>query len=167
MRGGPRRGTAWDDNRFNFGLGSGTFANIALVDDVADPEKRGCTLVRTIIDLQVFASDPGVASGRQLVDFGIGLVSDDAFTAGATGMPNPEVESDYPVGGWLWRKTFAVFDETLATGHVPPVEIKADLRAMRKMDRSTVAFMLSNGVGEGTPFAIQIVGLMRILYKLP
>ena len=163
----PRRLTAWDDFRMNNSTADGAFATFALMNNIADPEKRGCTLIRMILDFVLFPATPGAVSGRQLYSMGIGVVSDDAFSAGATGLPNPEVDSDYPVGGWLWRKTVAVFDETLATGHVPPVQIQADLRAMRKLDRSTLAFMLFNGTGEGTPFAVQRIGQIRCLYKLP
>ena len=137
------------------------------MQNVADPEKRGCTLVRLIMDFVMFASPPGAVSGRQVVSMGIAVVSDDAFSSGATGMPNPEVSTDYPVGGWLWRKVVPVFDETLATGHVPPVEVRQDLRAMRKLDRSTLAFLAFNDAGEGSPFTVQWIGIIRSLYKLP
>ena len=78
----PRRGTAWDDKLVNFSLanGAGTAA-IELVTNVSDTEKRGCTLVRLLLDLSFWANPPGTVSGVQLFDTGIGLVSDDARLA--------------------------------------------------------------------------------------
>ena len=167
VRGGARRGTAWDDQLPNFSVADGAFGSFLLMSDVADPEKRGCTLVRMILDFDIFPATPGAVSGRQNFALGIGVVSDDAFTAGASGMPNPEVGSDYPVTGWLWRKRVAVFDETLASGVVTPVHVDRDLRAMRKLDRSSLVLMTFNGTAEGSPFAVTVMGTIRTLYKLP
>ena len=162
---GPRRITAWDDEIHEFSLTNSSQTAINLMTNVADPEKRGCTLVRLIIDVVLFPATPGNASGRQIVSLGIGVVSDDAFAAGT--LPDPEEESDYPVGGWVYRARKSVFDETLATGLVRPVLIEKDLRAMRKLDRSTLALIVHNGAVEGTAFTIGMSGLTRSLYKLP
>ena len=165
--GAPRRLTAWDDEFHNFSLGNASFTQINLTTQVIDPEKRGYTLVRMIMDIYLFASPPGTVSGRQLMSLGVAVVSDDAFASGAAGLPDPDSEEDYPVGGWVWRTRLPVFDETLGAGIVQPVHIEKDLRAMRKLDRSTLALLVRNDVGEGTTFAVQIIGLTRTLYKLP
>ena len=163
-----RRGTAWDDTIMNSSLANNTRFQIDLLVNTADAEKRGCTVVRTLLDFQLFNATPGDVSGRQIFHMGIGLVSDDAFAAGGSAMPNPEEQDDYPVGGWMWRKSVAVFDESLANGVNPaPVTIKEDLRAMRKLDRSTMALIIFNATGEGAPFSVQRIGIIRVLYKLP
>ena len=162
-----RRGTAWDDTLPNVSVADGAFGSLLLIDNTADPEKRGCTLVRLILDFDIFPATPGAVSGRQNFAMGIAVVSDDAFTSGASGMPNPEVNTDYPVAGWLWRKRVAIFDETLATGPVPLTHVREDLRSMRKLDRSSVALLMFNGTGEGTAFNVTIMGTIRALYKLP
>ena len=151
----------------NFSVSSGSTSEVGLVDDTADPEKRGCTLIRLIMDFWMFPSIPGAVSGRQVVTMGIGVVSDDAFAAGSSGLPNPEVDGDYPVGGWLWRHKVPIFDETLATTGPLVIRIKEDLRAMRKLDRSTVALMMKSVSNEGTSFTVQWMGIIRALYKLP
>ena len=167
MRGVPggRRLTAWDDTFFDLVVASGATSSVALVNNVADPEKRGCTLVRMILDFEFIASAPGVFSGVQRVSAGIMVVSDDAFVGNV--MPNPEDASDYPVGGWLWRTQKQVRDETNATGPVPRIGMEKDLRAMRKLDRAQLVLTVHNESVEGSSFTVGFVGLIRCLYKLP
>jgi len=133
--------------------------------NVADTEKRGCTLVRTVVGLCLRAASPGVVSGQQRVTIGIALVSDDAFSASA--VPDVEDAADFPVQGWLWREVRLVYDETLATGIINPVEVRLDLRAARKLDRSSMVLLMSNENLEGTGFDVRVLGLIRSLYKLP
>ena len=162
----PKRVTAWDDTLIDL-----TVANLAatqsqgLVQNVADPEKRGCTAVRMILHLQLFPTSPGAVSGVQNVQFGVGLVSDDAFVAAA--MPDPSAGDDFPVGGWMYRDSLLVVDETIATGPVPFTVVKQDLKVQRKLGRSTVALMANNTAIQGSNFAIGFRGIIRILYKLP
>ena len=162
-----RRNTAWDDSILNVDYVSGgaTQGN-RIMEDVADPEKRGCTVVRILISLSMYAAgDPGAVSGVQRTSLGICTMSDDAFDAAA--FPDPNVNADFPVSGWMYRNTFAVRDETLATGIVPFVMIEKDLRVQRKMDRAALVLLgVSEGI-QGSGFNVKIVGMIRVLYKLP
>ena len=160
-----RRQTAWNDELFNVTLGAGLGDEFLIFQDSADSEKRGCTMGRTIIGFDILPADPGVGSGSQRVSLGIALASDDAFAAGA--LADPETQSDYPVGGWLWRWSGVVRDETLGVGPMVYPRLDLDLRAMRKLDRTSVYMALKNDNLEGTAFTIRLAGLIRILYKLP
>ena len=68
-----RRGTAWDDQII---VGT-TITNAAsttgllLVENVADPEKRGCTVVRIIVHIYIMPAVPGNTSGVQAVSLGM------------------------------------------------------------------------------------------------
>ena len=163
----PRRLTAWDDQVITLTTlaSGGTGLQLLLCENVADPEKRGCTLIRIIIGLSFFPTPPGQVSGRQAVSFGIALASDDAFTGGA--LPDPETDDDYPVSGWLFRTTFPVFDETLATSGPIGYRIERDIRSGRKLDRSSIYMDMHSAGDEGTQFSIGVIGLVRCLYKLP
>ena len=136
-----------------------------IAQNVADPEKRGCTIVRILAHLWLTATTPGAVSGIQRVHCGIGLASDDAFSANA--LPDIDQDSDFPVGGWMWRDLYVIKDETLASGVFAPIEIKVDLRAQRKMDRASVFLARSNTANEGSAFSVRMTGLVRVLYKLP
>ena len=162
----PRRTTAWDDEFVSLSLANATAGNQLLVQNVADPEKRGCTLVRMIVGIDVMVNQPGTVSGKQLITVGIGLVSDDAFSAGV--FPENNVADDFPVGGWIYRAQRIIWDETLGSGvGVDKVRFEADLRAQRKLARSSVFLQVHNGAHEGSTFSVFATGLVRALYKLP
>ena len=139
--------------------------NIELLKAVSDPEKRGCTLVRTIIKLAFRETPPGVASGSQIIDVGIGLVSVDARVAGA--LPDPAAAGDFPVTGWIYRSRVLVPAEALGTGYVQPVIIQEDLRSQRKLDRADPVLIVDSTTDEGAELTVRIVGIIRMLYKLP
>ena len=142
----------------------GAGLQLLLCENVADPEKRGCTLIRTIIGMSFLPNVPGAISSRINVTFAIALASDDAFAAGS--LPDPEVDDDFPVGGWLYRTRFPVSD---GVGEpVPmPFRIEADLRMARKLDRSTIYMSMHSSVDQGAGFVTAVNGMVRCLYKLP
>ena len=119
--------------------------------------------MRLIVDMMFFAATPLQTSSVQWMQFGIGLTSDDAFSAGAT--PEPEAEADFPVLGWLLRSHCVVASET-SPGQAP-VRRFYDLRVARKLERSSVFVSVTNTAIEGTATAIRHNGLFRALYKLP
>ena len=162
-----RRLTAWDDQVMvaGFTATSGGGNAVLLAENVSDPEKRGCTVVRLLARLTLAPATPGAVSGVQTLAMGILTMSDDAYTASA--FADPEQDADYPVGGWLYRDVVTVRDETLASGIVAFPEVVLDLRAQRKLDRSTLAFRVFNSALEGTAFTVRITGIIRVLYKLP
>ena len=160
-----RRLTAWDDENVGFDIASGTEGNLELAQNVADPEKRGCTAIRILVNVWLHASTPGAVSGSQILSIGIALTSDDAF-AGSV-LPDAEVAADFPVSGWLYRERFMVTDELLSSGVIQPIHVNRDLHASRKLDRATLFIQFANGAIEGSTFNVRAVGLVRVLYKLP
>ena len=164
-RAGPRRLTAWDDTMFNNSLADENQDIQELMTDVSDDQKRGCTLIRSLVHMQYMAGIPGAVSGISLVTFGIALVSDDAFAASI--VPDTEQQADFPVLGWIFRDRVTVFDETLATGPIPPADVRLDLRSQRKLDRSSLVWIAIAQGRDGTAFNIQQTGIVRCLYKLP
>ena len=160
-----RRLTAWDDRMLNQTLADNSQDIQGLMVNVSDPEKRGCTLIRTLVHVQYLATAPGTVSGVNLVHYGIALVSDDAFAASI--VPDSESGDDFPVLGWVFRDTTTVVDETLATGPIAPVDVRLDLKSARKLDRSSLVWIAKSVSREGTVFAVQQTGIVRCLYKLP
>ena len=101
VRVGQRRRTAWDDLVLGTNLDSASTNSFLLMGNVADPEKRGCTVVRIIVHMWYVAATPGTTNSLTSIDVGIALVSDDAFSANA--LPEIGVADDFPVGGWYPR----------------------------------------------------------------
>ena len=163
---GQRRMTAWDDEFINFDMASGAQANTLLVQNVADPEKRGCTLIRTMVKMTYYPSNPGAVSGQMSIFVGIGLASDDAFTAGALADPNSA--ADFPMTGWVYRDRHLVIDETLGGGGPGrPLTVDQDIHSQRRLDRGSLVMTFNNDFNEGVAFNVRCIGLIRCLYKLP
>ena len=142
-----------------------TQAPVLLAENVADPEKRGCTIVRMLIGMQFFPASPNAVNGVQRVMIGVGVTSDDAFSAGA--LPDLETDADFPVQGWMYRDSFNLAD--IASGGNPGLilRVEKDIRAQRKIDRSTPFLVVRTNQVQGTAFAVIESGIIRILYKLP
>ena len=157
--------TAWDDQLLSsFTLTSGVTATSILTENVADPEKRGCTIQRVIVGLDFSPNLPNAVNGASTISMGIGLTSDDAFAAAA--LPDPEVDADFPVSGWLYRNRVLITD-TVTGGNWRSIRVDQDLRVARKMDRSTVFMSFRAEQMSGAAFNVHVSGLIRVLYKLP
>ena len=137
-----------------------------LTQNVADPEKRGCTLVRTLVKLVGAPAAPGATEGIMRVSFGIAMASDDAFVGGA--LPDVQTADDFPVGGWLWREPMFINDMVANASNMGVMaELKVDLRSQRKLDRVSLYLHGFNELVQGTGFLVRVMGLIRCLYKLP
>ncbi len=62
---------------------------------------RQSTVTRVIGRLGFYSGTVQGAYGVDLIDFGIGIVGQEAFTAGA--VPDPDTDADRPSRGWIYR----------------------------------------------------------------
>ena len=163
---GARRKTVWIDEAFNWDIADGSQANQQL-GPVGTIEGPGWTLVRTIMDLQLAPSSPMQVTGQQVAAYGIGLASQEAFTAGV--LPDPNTESDFPVRGWVFRSRRLVRDVAAGTGVIQMLQepIHIDIRSARKIDDSVLFAVFENNPVSATAFNVRFIGLMRTLFMLP
>ena len=144
---------------------SGGSDNVDLFPGLSRDERRGITVVRLLIDLQVSPLVLDGVNAQQLAMMGIGVSSFEAFAV-AGALPDPNQETDRPPRGWLWRSVLKV-------AHVPdalvmPVRAQADVRAKRRVDDGVLFLRIINVDRTGvTPFEIAVDGLIRVLYLLP
>jgi len=109
---------------------------------------------------------PDNTIGAVSVDLGIGVAAEEAFNAGV--VPDPDQASESPARGWLWRDRMVMVSNHI-TG--PPVndifqvsEVRADIRAMRKVDRGILYMRSIARELNPTDFApVRIVGIVRVL----
>ena len=99
---------------------------------------------------------------------GIGIISTDAFTAGAA-FPDPVGDVDWP--GWLWHTFFDVrsITATLADGvnsSVAMYEEKIDSKAMRKIGLDEVVIGVTETDAEIGTADIRVFADTRLLFKL-
>ena len=160
----PRRRSVWLDTLVNFTLTNANQASTDLMGSWDRDDARGLTVVRTIVELAITPQTPGAADGLQRVDIAIGMVTREAFLAGA--LPDPETPGDSPIQGWMWRTRCMVVSDT--AGALTPTICRGDFRSARKLDESGNLFAVYyNSSIAGTTFTIQALGIIRQLHLLP
>ena len=160
-----RRSTTWFDTRFNFDVATGSQATLRITPTGDDLE--GFTIARIRATMIWYPSTPLAVSGVQEVSFGIGMASEEAFTAGS--LPDPVTDIDYPERGWIVKDTALVVDELLSTGAgiPPPLRLVYDLRAQRKIDKGMAYWIANNAAIQGSTFNVRMFGLIRLLCLRP
>ena len=125
------------------------------------------TAVRIIGDLSAFPDDRNAAvDGVMQVEGGIGVASEEAFTAQV--VPNPNSQSEYPALGWLYVSSqILIFNNSSGTveSYLFPVW-HFDIRANRKVDRGRLYYVWDNTVADATGFSTRLVGRIRTLFLL-
>jgi len=170
---GPRRLTTWilgpgGDDLPTLDAISFSANTIAILGSGITPVIPALTIVRIHGHLELLFSAADVALAGFNWVAGIGVVTLDAFTAGAGSIPDLFADIDWP--GWMWMATgsihtakgaFAVGDPT-----VNPVIVKIDSKSMRKLRVNEVMFMAFE-TGEAPAATMTVRGMTRALVKLP
>ena len=157
-RRGPRRRTEWFDLTVNQTVAAGDQNSNDLTINMADVEKKGATLVRTLVQLYCAAVTVGTGS---VLSLGIAMLNEDAAAAGSI----PEADSDTDKPGWVFRTVVPVFTDT-ANRFANLTVIKEDLRSRRRFQGSSdqIELILDNFAGSS---AINVDGLIRLLIMKP
>ena len=158
----PGRRRAWADVRYGGTiLASDGFLKDDLLEEMPDTDVK--TVVRIIFDLWVMVNSSEESEGENVVDLVIGVTSQEAFIAET--LPDPNAVGDYPMGGWLYAGARPVSVWHPASGMVVPVNahFKADLRAMRKVDRGVLFAYWDNLGVQGITNPLRIYGRIRSL----
>ena len=159
------RQNEWKDNLISVGLATGAGTFESLVANFTEPDKRGMTLVRTLIRLTAFSTSIAGAYGVQNISMGIGVASQEAFAVGLAALSDPQTESDKPTRGWVWCSQMLVSQNGVG-GEVLQT-ITADIRGMRKLENGELFVSIFNVAEVGTAFGIEMHGIIRTLFKLP
>ncbi len=158
-----RRQSYWDDSIFNESVTSETISNVSILT-VPGGLSEGFTLVRTIVDMWCVDNALGGVDAAQSLDMGIGLVTPDAFAVGGASVPSPSVQTERPIGDWVWRTTALVIR---ATEPLAAVRTRVDLSSQRKLGAGTLFMGLANNNVVGTAFAVRVTGIVRCLILRP
>ncbi len=95
--------------------------------------------------------------------YGLGVVSDEAFAAGAASIPRPHDDDDWP--GWLVHGYFANHLEfqSATSEHQTPFGYEIDSKAMRKIGvNETLVWMVEDNSGT----AVEVILQARVLMML-
>jgi len=124
------------------------------------------TVVRLIGHLWLHPANVDTNEQVQAVlDLGVGVCSQEAFTAGV--VPDPSVASDVPQLGWLWRDSVlfqrsnsSSFGEEMGPART---ELRFDIRAARKVDRG-VLYLAADNTAVGSNGSVSLSGIVRALF---
>ncbi len=123
--------------------------------------ERMATVIRTIWNIDAASTTVAGAWGVQLLSYGIGIITLEAFNAGV--FPDPATMSDFPVRGWILRGECLVSQNGVGTAIIK--SCVGDLRNARKIDNGVLVFSIQNTAVQGTSFTIVVGGLIRNLIK--
>ena len=166
--GGPKRLTEWSRGPFSSAVQVVTAGVMTLVDNGIESSKQE-TVVRIRGELSVLLTlATAIGDGFTRGSAGIGIVSADAFAIGATAIPSPEADADWP--GWMWYQSWGALIglETTEVGRTSTnaFRIPIDTKAMRKIGPNEVLFAAVAFAVEIGPAEVSFVMNTRTLYKL-
>ena len=156
---------SWADTRIpGTALVVGTPIELNLLANA--PTVDTLTVVRIVIDVHVaYLINVTSTDSSSMVDLGIGVTSGEAFAVGGTALPKPSATTEYPPRGWLYINSQPV-QELVATEGVQRdnAHFKADLRAMRKIDKG-ILFLTMENFNVVVGGAMSVFGRVRVLCK--
>jgi len=154
-----RRRRKWEDFLISEVTADGTQDTHILTIDSGTNANKGRTLVRLIVGIDVIPDGAVENSVDNMnVALGIGMVSTEAFNAGA--FPDPNTSLDSPLTGWMWRWNGTVYENPESTR----VRIDFDIRSQRKLMYGFPVLIINADANSGTPFNVETRGLIRCLY---
>ncbi len=163
-RRGPRPKYEWENATenvvANLLTGTSTITSLAPTDQGAFQERQaGLLLVRTLGNILVHPNNLAVNSSVR-VSAGIMVVTTDAFAAGATSIPRPDIANPQ----WAWNETrsFEYRDGQSEAGFNMQVVSKA----MRKITGlNNVLMLIVRNISASVAIDLDIN--VRVLYRLP
>jgi len=122
---------------------------------------QAATIVRCRGEL-LFSMDALTDGAQMDVTVGLAIVSSDALAVGATAMPDPGNDPDYP---WLYWKGLLIQSQTGGSSSAELVHrVEVDSKAMRKVKPKQSLVWVAQSVRlNGTPNADLIFGGLRVL----
>jgi len=154
----------WIDTDLNNDVTVATADSLSLMTGVAAVNTRlaQMTLLRTIIGIDVGRTISDSGEGSEVISLGIGIASQEAFAADS--LPDPEVDTDFPTRGWIWRARYRVFGFAADAAQYMTRRIDLDIRSQRKLENGEafMNFSLRAVVGAGS--AVRVTGMIRQLW---
>ena len=156
------RPTDWVDTRVILEVSTSAQSITSLVTGLSTANTRSATIIRTIIRLGLFSNSVAGAWGVASLDLAIGIASQEAFVAGV--VPDPNSATEKPARGWMWRTQMQVAQNGVGSQVIYSIE--ADVRSGRKVENGEVYLVANNTPYTGTQFQVNVVGMIRQLYKV-
>ncbi len=156
--------TLWIDSHLNVTTVSGDKKENSLMTGFSPGDTRlaRMTLLRTIIGLDVAYTVHDSGEGSQLMSMGIGIATNEAFTAGS--LPLPNLATSFPRLPWIWRAQYRIFGFAADQPTIFTRRIDLDIRAKRKLENGIAFINWLNLAKEGVASAVEVTGIIRLLW---
>lgn len=154
---GSTRQVQWLDSLVDMTIPSNNLTVLNLTGNLGTQERKGTTVIRTIVDLQLRINTVDTIN---IVDMGI-LLGDATAVLGGH-LAQPEVQNDQP--GWCWR-TRKISRCSDIDDYAQYVQIQMDTKVKRKFigNERDYLFVINNAGGASITFT----GIIRVLIKKP
>jgi len=154
----------WIDTDVELAIATGLQNSKSLMTNIGSAQSRleQMTLLRTIVGLDIAYTVHDSGEGSQRASIGLGITSQEAFAAGS--LPDPEVDSDFPTRGWIWRARYRIWGFAADQPAVFTRRVDLDLRSQRKLDNGESFVIIQNAALEGVATALTVTGLIRQLW---
>ena len=124
------------------------------------------TVLRMLGEYIIAPNTAPTAADRCRIAVGVAKVSTDAFTLGATALPDPAGDPEFPWLYWM-QHSFFYSDVSLESGGVRDVRVSYDIRSMRKFNSGeSLAWVAQYVDVAGTPPMRLGFGQTRVLTTL-
>jgi len=157
------RRALWVDTIFNSSVASAGQVRQSLMGGLSQIDSAGMTVVRTILNV-TFLPPVAVSDGYQRVNFGIGVIDQNALAANA--VPDPNAQADRPPRGWIIRGQRIILGAAAMVSGTP-MFVMEDVRGSRKIDDGELTFIVDNDAQGGSAFTVTAVGLIRCVFLHP
>ncbi len=159
----------WGDGPISTAVQSATAAGTTLISG-AQQSLQAQTVLRIRGELTLWVeAATSIGDGFTAFTAGIGMVNDEAFLTGATAVPTPSGDPDWP--GWIWYYAGSALISRSVTeveegGPLGAVRIPIDSKAMRKWGLNQDVFGAVSLVAEVGTATISFVMRTRLLAGL-
>ncbi len=158
----PRR--MWIDTTVSLTPALGAAGSMSLITGISSTQTRGdqMTLLRTIIGLDLAHNVHDAGEGSVLTSIGIGITSQEAFSASI--FPDPQTATDFPTRGWVWRAQYRTWSFAADQPAVFTRRVDLDLRSMRKLENGEAYLTVFSTLFDGAASVVSTTGLIRQLW---
>ena len=156
--------TVWVDTNIDANVTAATQVLTSLMSGVSSVDTRigQWTLLRTLVGFDIAYAVHDAGEGSQAVSIGIGVTTQEAFSAAA--VPDPQILTDFPVRGWVWRARYRIFGFAADQPAIFTRRIDLDIRAQRKLDNGEAFIVHNLTFAEGAAATVLVLGMVRQLW---
>ena len=122
------------------------------------------TIVRTRGSVLIFLNAVDAAAEGFVGALGLGIVSDEAFAAGAASVPGPLNVPEWP--GWIWHSYFHILAAANIGEGTVMQRIEIDSKAMRKIKSGETMIGVAEVEERGDGATMALNAQTRMLFKL-